>query len=251
MRWIAGLNGNWHRIVVLAVVFLGWCAGSVEGSIVFCTPTGSVTKDGLVNAQVSFSLYDGSVTVTLTNLLQNPRADAQLISGVRFTATGASGTGALATTNSGMIATISKGGAYPGGNSDSLARWKAAETGEAITLTALSGGAPNQLIIGPDDMGGFTGTGSYSDANKSITGKHNPSVLGSATFEIAIPGITTDSTISDVVFQFGTSANENLVNGQRSTTHSNPEPSTLAIWSLLGGVGAFAASRRHRVNSRG
>ena len=124
----------------------------------------------------------------------------QLISGVSFDVTGASGSGLLTTANSGNVISISAGGSYTGPVADALSRWKATETGTSISLTTLSGGNPDRLIIGPP-----SGANLYDNANPSITGD-NPSVFETATFTINVPGVTANSTFANPVIYFGTTA---------------------------------------------
>jgi hypothetical protein len=163
---IHGKEGRVMKIIsVITAVFgvlfvLGLCAVSVQSAqaitFEYVTPSGSTTSDGSVKAKASFTLENSSITLTLTNLLQNPKADGQLINGIRFDVSGASGSGLLITTNSGNISeTISADGTYTAGTSDQLLRWKANESGNTIVLTTLTGGKPNRLIIGPDSAGGF------------------------------------------------------------------------------------------------
>ncbi len=203
-------------------------AGSANASLTFETPSGSTTSGGGVDATATFTMSDGKVVVTLQNLFENPTAISQLISGISFDISGAHGGGSLITMNSGYTSSIASGGSYTPGTLDSLNRWTASESGTTITEWALSGGTPSRLIIGPDDAGGFTGTGRYSDANPSITGNHNPSVLGSSTFTITIPGVTASSTLQNVYMQFGTTASANCVQ-----LVPVPEPTTLIAGALL------------------
>jgi hypothetical protein len=228
------------------------------GTVTYFTPPGSSTTDGSVHAEADFTTYNGGVRVTLVNFLQNPKADGQLISALTFDVIGAHGSGTLATTNNGSISNVlaevdsgkgknktivSPNGKYSAGVSDPLTHWKATETGDSINLTTLTGGKPYDLIIGPDSIGGFTGSGLYSNANPSII-QHNPVVLGSATFDIAIAGVTTDSFLTNVVFQFGTQPGSDLVNGMHS-----PEPSTIVVWSVLAGVFGVGKLRGRRKKS--
>jgi len=223
-------NATLVLVVALALILSG--VGKVEASFLYSTPAGSTTGGGLVDAEASFTLSNDSITLTLTNLFQNPRAVSQLISALTFTVSGASGPSSLNTSNSGDISTINSDGTYTTGAPDSLASWTASKAGTSINLTTLGAGTPNILIIGPDDAGGFTHLGFYDNANKSITGdSHNPSVLGSATFTITIPGVTSSSTLSGVTFQFGTDAGRNLVAGV-PTTIAVPEPATLTMLGI-------------------
>jgi len=229
MFWAGALSG------------LALLAPALASGQVYTTPGGSTTTGGSVNAEADFTISNGQIVLTLKNLLQNPTADSQLLNGLSFNIGGATGSGALTTTNSGEISTISSGGAYTAGVSDALTRWDATETATSVALTTLSGGTPNRLIIGPDSKGNLDPTlgGKYTNANPSITNNHNPSVLGSATFTIDIPGITQNSKLSNVVFDFGTQAGSNTV-----TATNVPEPGTLAMFGSLGLTGTILLRRR-------
>jgi PEP-CTERM motif len=209
---------------------------SARASVIYVMSTTSSPAGGggPVNVEADFTIGYGKIAVTLINYLENLTADSQLISGISFGISGASGSGGLTTSNNGIISTISVGGSYSAGVADTLTGWKASETGLSIELTTIGDGAPNHLIIGPDNADGFVGAGTYSAANGSITKNHNPSDLGSATFDISIPGVTTTSTLSNVVFQFGT-AGTVTVTAQKSAI---PEPQTIAMLGFaLAGLG--------------
>src|SRR6516165_9045176 len=125
-------------------------------------------------------------------------------------------------------------GSYTAGVASTLPHWSMLSSGD---LTTLSGQKPNELIIGPDDHGGFDPTvGKYTNANPSIS-QHNPVVLGTGTFDLSIPGITGSSVISDVSMQFGTE-------GYSLEPVSVPEPSTLTLSALSIVVIGLAALRR-------
>ena len=229
--------------VALFVLVLGLATVQSANAtpIEYITPTGStIIGGGVVEAEAFFTLNAGSISLKLANLFQNPTDIAQLLNGISFDVSGASGSGTLTTANSGNASTISDGGSYTKGKSDSLTRWKAIESGNTISLTTLSGGAPNSLIIGPDSEDGFTQVGKYTNANSSITKKHNPSVLGSATFNITIPGVTDASTISNVKFLFG-SGTDYITASKPPTSHV---PIPAAAWLLGPGLVGLAGLRR-------
>lgn len=86
-------------------------AAAIAAMLSFSVPAGAVTyqftgtpsgsSDGSVDATATFTLGAGTLTIVLTDLLANPTSDGQLVSGVSFTASGAAGSGALTTVNSG------------------------------------------------------------------------------------------------------------------------------------------------------
>ncbi len=235
----------------------GQMAGA--GLIEYVTDSDSSTVGGKVSAIADFTLGNGTLTLTLTNNSSNPTADSQLISGISFEISGASGAGSLKSVNSGITASIVKGQAASIlSANDPLSRWKATESEDHISLTTLSGGTPDLLIIGP----GSSGTGIYSNVNPSITGNHNPSVLNTATFTIEIAGITASSKLSDVLLLFGTggfgTANETVeltlssvqssggTSVQNSSAAAVPEPSSLTLVGIGGIVMKIRAYRRAR-----
>src|SRR5262249_13244831 len=146
----------------------------------------------------------------------------QLISGLVFDVTGASG-GASVSSSSGKLATIGSSGSYSPSAASSLPHWAVSLSGSEVRLTTLSGSQPNELSIGPDDAGSLTGGGKYSSANSSIL-NFNPSVVGTATFTLSIPGVTS---ISDVGIQFGTAPETTL-------SQVPPVPDGGSTLSLLG-----------------
>ena len=230
-----------------AFLCLGLATAPARAGLVFVTPDGSTTT-GPVSAKVDFTVNNGSIEVVLTNLTQNPVDVPKLLSAIEFTATGASGSGELATVNSALITNVSAGGAYTAGVADPLTRWKATGTGTTIALTTLSGGNPDRLIIGPDSLGNFNPAlgGLFSNANAGVIGD-NPLALGSATFTVTTPGVTTSSVIDNVVFQFGTTAGSNQVRGvQPFPPTSVPEPATVYGASLAVFLAVFCSWRRRK-----
>jgi hypothetical protein len=170
------------------------------GAVTYTTTTCPSCVDGSVNAKADFTLGNGTVAVTLTDLLANPTSAGQLVSGIMFDVSGASGSGLLTrTVSNNFVTTINTGNdTFSSPVTDPLARWKASEAGITITLTTLTGGNPDRLIIGPPD-----GSNKYTNANNSISGD-NPNVVGSPTFTITIPGIKDTSALNNIIFLFGT-----------------------------------------------
>jgi hypothetical protein len=223
------------------------------GAVTYQTPAGSNSAhDGPVSAQANFSLSGNNLVITLTDLLVNPTSAGQLLSGIRFNEASATGSGSLTTVNVGQVTTISAGGAFTAPVADALTRWTATEASKTITLTTLSGGNPDRLIIGPPN-----GSNLYSAANASIIGD-NPNVVSSPTFTITIPGVTSltnlATDISSVFFIFGTADDPfdlvqgscidcTIVIGNNGVT---PIPGALPLFASGGGLLGFLGWRRKR-----
>ena len=219
------------RRAVLALALIFAYGGPANADLIQFQGT---TPDGPVDATAEFTLGNGTLKIVLTDLLQNPTSDGQLISGISFNVSGASGSSVLASA-SGLDSFIdSQNGSYTAGVASTLPHWSLLSSGD---LTTLSGQKPNELIIGPDDHGGFDpALGKYSDANSSIS-QHNPVVLGTGTFDLSIPGVTGSSIISEVSMQFGTA-------GYSLDPVSVPEPSSLTLSALPIVLMGLAALRR-------
>jgi hypothetical protein len=118
--------------------------------------------------------------------------------------------------------------------------WAGGHSGNLITACVIcafgisSPAGPDQTLIGG------TGSGAYANANGSIAGNapHNPFLAGTVTFTLVVPGVTVNSTFSNVVIQFGTTADPPQV-------QQVPEPASMFLLGT-GLVGAAAAFRRRR-----
>jgi hypothetical protein len=225
-----------RAVLALALVF---AYGGPANAEPFQFQVQGPTPDGPVDATAEFTLGNGTLKIVLTDLFQNPTSDGQLISGITFTVSGASGSSMLSSA-SGLVSSVdtTNGGTYTAGVASTLPHWSLVSGGD---LTTLSGKKPNELIIGPDDHGGFDpALGKYSNANSSIS-QHNPVVLGTGTFDLSIPGITDSSIISHVAIQFGT--------GPYSVDAMSavPEPSTLTVSALSILLVGLAAALRRRL----
>jgi hypothetical protein len=210
-------------LVVLSLFGLSAVPARADLTFSYITPNGAANS-GPVNAQADITLSANTITIVLTDYEQNPGNDTQLISGIKMNVSGATGVG-VTTVNSGKV---SNG---------------AGTTGTAIDLNIYGNGTPIEQIIGPDSKGNFDPTlgGLYDNANNSIIKNHQPDVLGTATFIIHDPGITTASTISNIVFEFGTAQGSNMIAG---TAKPIPEPASLLMVALGGGVTAGYLARR-------
>jgi hypothetical protein len=226
------------KTATLAVLISGSIALSANAipSVFNYTFTG-MGGDGPENATASFSLAGGTLTITLNNLEANPTGAGQLISGITFDALGATGISGM--TSSGVEANIGVG-VLNGGNPVSLSHWGFSFSAGSLTLVETAGnaaqpGSPVDMIIGPDAHGGFNPT-DYPNANPSITGNHQPSVLGTATFVVLLDGPVTN--ISNVQMAFGTGP-DNFLPGTPNTPVPDGGSTAILLGSAMLSLGSI------------
>jgi hypothetical protein len=233
-----------------AILTLGLIPGSAGAAVITYTGDGSFDDGGTtraLKAEATFTTGAGFITVVLSNTLDADafRTSAQALSDITFTLSNNAGN-LGAQTASGQFGDIS-GNPNPGvvtyvstdaetGDSTPV-RWFANGdvSGDTVTLEAIGGGQPSQMIA-PDLADG----GQYAIANNGVQ-QFNSYVIGSATFTIALDGVTADTTVTGVTFSFGTGP-DHFVTGDPGVV---PEPSALAL-AGIGGLGMLVAARRRR-----
>ena len=240
------LKGSVFLAAAVAAMALG-PAPAEAVMISFATPTGATVGGGPVSARADITTSNGSVSITLTDLLANPTDVGQLISDFFFTVANGNLTGSSQTGASAQEITVNSNGSTTLGpvlNTVAAVDWAYSSTATTGLLDVLGPGAagPAHLIIGPPGPGGI-----YSNANGSIAGNgpHNPFLNQTASFTITAPGVTAATTISSVVFSFGTTSGVNVPGVPVPT--AVPEPSGFAMASMgtLLGLG-FAWRKRKR-----
>lgn len=202
------------------------------------TSAATVLPDGPVHASASFAASGDQnyLTVTLHNLLPNPTAIGQVVTGIAFDA---SGLGSSVSVTSGTLIRISRDEEH--GNSWSAASgqpaWYLTKSGNTDTLSIFGHGKPRDGLIGAPDA-----NGKYSAANGSIASNspHNPFYEQSVTFRLpfAVPKLYTG--VDKVQFMFGTT--QSLVTA--AAVQAVPEPQTYAMLTAGLGVLAFVARRK-------
>ena len=228
--------------VLRTLLFCGMCCVWAQaGSVTYSTPAGSSVSGLPVDAEAVFSVSNGMIDVTLTNLQGNPTSVAQLLSNVSFTVGGGgSVSGASLSTSSGQEIAVDSTGSFTLGSSVSTGWGLTSGTNTAGLDVLGTSTAPTHLIIGPPGPGG-----TYSNANGSIAGNkpHNPFLNTSATFAITGPGITSSTTINLVTFSFGTTPGV-TVNGVRGTPVPEPSAQQLLGLGTLGLMALATVSRK-------
>ena len=205
-----------------------------------------------VNATAAFTTNaNGTISVTLNNLLSNPNSISQLISDLRFTVGGLSTTGALLTTSSGTELTVNANGTYSTGGSVATGWGLTSPAASTLYLNVLgTPTGPEHLIIGTSSTNNYT-TGTYSNANGSIAGNsaHNPFLESGATFTISLAGVTANTAITSAAFSFGTTPGLIESQGTPSGGPGTNVPDGGATVLLLGVglVGLGAMTRMIRV----
>jgi hypothetical protein len=143
-------------------------------------------------------------------------------------------------------------------NTHTTPQWQVQHTGTAISFCTVcaSGGGNKEMIIGAPNASNV-----YAAANNSISninGPHNPFIIGGGgtyggnlaaldttpSWVISVPTMTATTTVSSVIFGFGSAYGTTMYEEDAFTT---PEPaSMLCVFAGLGLIGVGAWKRRSR-----
>jgi len=216
------------KTIVLGVS--GACLLALSASanvITFTTAAGAQNGNhDAVNASATFTTGNGTVAITLTDLLANPGNVGQLLSDLDFTLSGGQTAGTLQS-SSGQHISVAGNGSTTLGSTGTTGWGLNGNVSGGLQLDALGFVGPAGLLIGPPGAGGV-----YTAANASIAGNgpHNPFLNQTATFVVNVSGVTVDSTVTSVMFSFGTTAGDNV----SGTPPHNSVPDGGSTVALLG-----------------
>jgi len=201
-------------ILVAAVAMAFWSTWAMADIITFTTIPGSLNSAGSpINAQVSFITSANNLEIQLVNLEANPTDVGQDISGLSFVLSNGL-TSATLTSFSAIQRKFNTGGTYTDTDvstalGDTTYWQMTTNTTGGLTLQTIVNGNNEETIMGPPDSNNI-----YSQANASFNADHHPPEWfgddsNPVIFNLNIPGITADDTVTSAVLSFGTSGKDN------------------------------------------
>ena len=225
-------------VALVAIASLSFSQVASADPISVCTGAGCSTT----NVTGTIVAGNGSVTITLLNNLTNAQVNSviQNVSGIYFSVSGYNGGAVtLTSSNSTNSTNIAANGTATAAGAVNPTGWAAGHSGTTLTACVVCAFGVGPTVGPEQTLIGGTGTGTYAGANGSIAGNdpHNPFLVGTLTLVLTTPGVTANSTFSNVVVQFGTEATP--------PTILTPEPLSIVLLGMgMLGIGGMAWKRR-------
>jgi hypothetical protein len=247
--------------VLVALAALAFAPASARANFEF-TASGT-SSDGPLNAEAYFVVGNGTITLYVANLTSGTQSQGDAISGITFSVSAPPNTSlslqSPGTAVAGNVVNVTSGTfsspTYtPFTASGGVAANWAVQTNNNVTDIGNPSN-PHYLIVGPNAS--FSGQGNpggnFNPYFQSLaTSPENLSTAppgDSVMFVLSAPGVTSSSTISNVVFNFGTSPNEHTANGSPVITTAVPAPSSVVLLGVgfLCFLGYAGYTRRRRL----
>lgn len=249
-RWVLRLHAL-HRGLGIFGLMLVLGLHAASATLINYQASGTGT-DGPLAAFAAFRTIDGAIELSLSNTLAvaDFRSAGQTISDISFTLS--DGPGAVTSASaSGQLAQVDRTGhvVYTTGIPSrflGIGGGSFTVVGNTITLEALGGGQPTQLITP------FLADGDNFNTAPGIDA-HNPYAIGAGSFTLGLSGVTSNTTVTAAIFSFGTGP-ETILLGQAAGGSGTqeipiPEPDTLfLLGSALLGLALFGVARRSRTS---
>lgn len=206
------------------------CINMQASTLQFQTGPGTLSAAGNpVDALITVTTSANTISVELQNLVSDPLAVDQVISGVSFDLNLADTNAINLTSSAGQLIQTPVQGQPPSNDTtDTINNWAVSSspgsnTTQVVLTSFLGSGPPSDGVIGLPGM-----NGDYNNANNSITNGHaSPFILGQGAFAISLDGVTTDTKVSNIVFTVGTSKTDTV-----TASVVTPEPSSLSMIGL-------------------
>lgn len=231
------MKGTISRLILVAAavaaVGMALPRAAVAGTITFSGTTPNLTACGCaVDAQAIVTTGNGTITVTLSNLIANEFTVGQALTEFDATLSNTPSSLTMLATSTANDVTVGSGGTATQ-NGVVLPNWGHSVSGSGLLSVswfqrtgALDGssGSASGALLGLTD-----GSGNYPFANGSMqTGSHNNFTNGDMVFNFSAPGVTALTTLSDAQFVFGTAGgSDSTIPGIPVTPV--PEPGSLFL----------------------
>jgi hypothetical protein len=245
--------------IFIPLAVLTFAPGSACADFQFTASASS--GDGPVSAEAYFTLQNGQITLYLANLISGVQGQGEAISGIQFTVSGPPDTSLSLQSVAANVVTLRNGTFTPANSpyqtitasGGVAANWAAQINNNMTDLGNPS--HPYYMIVGPNAS--FSGNGGtnfnpyFESTATSVTDLATAPRGSSVVFVLNAPGVTSGSTVSNVLFNFGTSPNEHTATGQGGFVSGPDSHMPAPSSAVLLGIGSlslvgFAALRRHR-----